>query len=119
MSPQHALAEWNACRSWLVPALEDITEDDLLNELFLDRAQLWRGEGAAMVTKLVAADPPNITVWLGGGEMQGLLALQPGVEAWARWQGAKEARINGRKGWARVHRKTGFEPCDGELRKVL
>jgi hypothetical protein len=119
MSAQHVLAEWNAARHWLAPALEDIEEGDLINEMFLNRAQLWRGERSAMVTQLVGAEVPNVTVWLGGGDLDDLLALQPGVEAWARQQGCREARINGRPGWARALRATGFEEYDGELRKVL
>lgn len=119
MNAEHVLAEWNACRDWLLPALEDATEDEVINELVLNRAQLWRGETGAMVTQLVAADLPNITAWLAGGDMRGVLALQPGIEAWGRMQGAREARVNGRPGWARALHKTGFEAHDGELRKVL
>jgi hypothetical protein len=119
MTPQHILSEWNACRDWLLPALVEDTEDEVLNDLLLNRAQLWRGERSAMVTQLVAADPPNVTVWKGGGDLGDLLALQPGVEAWARQQGAREARINGRPGWARALRSRGFHGYDGELRKVL
>lgn len=119
MTPQLLLSEWNACRGWLVPALEEDLEDEVMNEILLDRAQLWRGERSAMVTQLVAADPPNVTVWKGGGDLSDLLALQPGIEAWARQQGVKEARINGRPGWARALRDRGFHEHDGELRKVL
>jgi hypothetical protein len=119
MNAQHVLGEWNACRDWLIPALSDDTEDEVINELLINHAQLWRGERSAMVTQLVRAEVPNITVWLGGGDLSDLLALQPGVEAWARQQGAQEARINGRTGWSRALRDTGFEEHDGELRKVL
>lgn len=119
MSTKHTFEEWNRARHWLVPALEDATEDEVLNDLLLNRAQLWRGDGGAIVTQLVAADPPNITVWLGGGDVATLLALRPGIEAWGRQQGAREARINGRTGWARALRDAGFREHDGELVKTL
>lgn len=120
MNPKHVISEFDKARDWLLPALQgDDTEDDLLNDLFLRRAQLWRGDNAAMVTRLVSAEEPYIMVWLGGGELDGLLDLQPGVEAWARAQGAKAARINGRKGWMRALKDRGFVPSDGELKKAL
>jgi hypothetical protein len=114
-----ALAEWRRCRAWLVPALEDATEAEVLAELAAGRVQLWRGERSAMLTQLVAGPEPYVLVWLGGGELPELMAMAPGVEAWARAQGAWAARINGRRGWARALRRTGFSLCDGELRKVL
>ena len=120
MTPYERLTEWEACRKWLVPALVEDTEADVLNELFLNRAQLWRGDNAAFVTQLLTMpDEPAIVVWLGGGDMRGLLAMQPGIEAWARMQGAKAAWINGRTGWARALRKAGFKPVGDELRKAL
>lgn len=119
MSPDHIRAEWAACRDWLLPALVDDTEGFVLGELLANRAQLWRGARSAMVTQLIVAVPPNICVWLGGGDLDDLMTMQPGVEAYGRMHGCKEARINGRQGWARALRKTGFEPFDGELRKVL
>jgi hypothetical protein len=112
-------AAWGRCRGWLVPALEDATEAEVMAELAAGRAQLWCGERAAMVTQLVRADEPFVHVWLGGGELAELMALRPGLEAWARAQGAQAARINGRRGWRRALRGQGFDPCGGELRKAL
>ena len=72
-----------------------------------------------MLTQLVRAPEPHIHVWLGGGDLADLLALRPGVEAWARAHGAVAARINGRRGWTRALRRLGFAPCGDELRKAL
>jgi hypothetical protein len=119
MSPEAALAEWRRCRDWLVPALEDATEAEVMTEVASGRVQLWRGARSAMLTQLVLAHEPYVLVWLGGGDLQELMAMRPGVEAWARAHGARAARINGRRGWARALRSAGFAPCDGELRKVL
>ena len=111
--------EWARCREWLTPALVDDTEGDVLWELMSGRAQLWRGERSAFVTQLVGGPEPYVLVWLGGGALRELLALAPGIEAWARVQGARAARINGRTGWARALRRLGFERDGDELRKAL
>lgn len=119
MSEAALLAEWRRCRDWLVPALEDATEAEAIAELCCGRAQLWRGERSAMLTQLVGGPEPFILIWLGGGDLRELLSLRPGAEAWARAQGARAARIHGRRGWARALRAAGFEPDGDELRKAL
>jgi hypothetical protein len=117
MTPQHVMAEWNACRAWLVPALVADTEDEVMNDLILNRAQLWRGERSAMVTRLIA--PGQLHVWLGGGNLRELLAMIAGVAAWGRMQGAQWATLKGRSGWARILTRFGFEDRGGELWKAL
>lgn len=119
MNPQAILSEFNAARDVLLPALEDATEDEVLNDLLLNRAQLWRSERAAMVTSLNDGPEPYVLVWIGGGDLRDLLAMQPVVASWAKQQGAKAARINGRKGWARALKRIGFVPDGEELRKPL
>lgn len=115
-----AASEYLRCREWLLPALREDTESDLIAGLREGRAQLWPGLRSAMVTQLLSGPDRLLHVWLAGGDMRDLLALAPGVEAWGRAQGAQYATINGRKGWARALRRTGFEPHgDGELRKAL
>lgn len=110
---------WDRCRGWLTAALEDASEAEVLGELAAGRAQLWCGERAALVTQLIHGPEPFVHVWLGGGELSELRRLAPGVEAWARAQGARAARINGRRGWARALRAQGFVPEGDELRKAL
>lgn len=111
--------EWARCRDWLLPALREDTEADILWQLMSGRAQIWRGRRSAMLTQLVNGPEPFILVWLGGGDLAELLELRPGVEAWARTQGARAARIKGRRGWARALARFGFEPDGDELRKAL
>lgn len=111
--------QWVRCRKWLLPAMATTTEPEVIAELLANRATLWPGLRSAFVTTLHAGDEPCIHIWLGGGDLRELLTLQPGIEAWARAQGAAFATIEGRKGWARALRKTGFEPHGPELRKVL
>lgn len=105
---------------WIRPALVDTTEAELLAELRARRAQLWLGDAAAIVTQCVKGPAGQaVHVWLAGGDMAGVLALRPGVEAWGRGQGCEFLTINGRSGWARVLGRHGYRDVDGELRKDL
>jgi hypothetical protein len=119
MSRGAAAQAWRLCRGWLLPALADATEAEIVADLAAGRVQLWPGAGAAMLTQLVDGPEPFVLVWLGGGDLDELLAMRAGVEAWARAQGAQAARINGRRGWRRVLAAHGFAPCGDELRKAL
>lgn len=114
-----APAQWARCRTWLLPALTYNTEAEVQADLLAGRAQLWAGREAAFVTQLAVDEEPYVLVWLAGGALRELLAMQAGVEAWARGHGAVHAWIQGRKGWARALRKSGFEPHGDGLRKVL
>lgn len=111
------MTDWLA---WLAPALEDATELELLNELAYGRAQLWPGETAAMVTQCVVEPQGRaLHVWLAGGDLAGIMALKPGVEAWGRAMGCDYVSIEGRKGWTRLLRADGFRLHGDELRKPL
>lgn len=117
--PPAVAAEWARCREWLLPALFDHTEALLIEELTTGQAQIWGARDGALVTQLLNIEEPLVMVWLGGGRMESLMALQPGIEAWGRAQGAKALWIKGRKGWARALRRAGFEPMGEELRLSL
>lgn len=121
MSTKSIFDQWNACRQWLVPAMEDEwAEGDLINDLILGRAQIWPGERSAFVTQLIDQDGKRlIHVLLGGGDIKELLLMHFGIAAWGRSMGAAWATINGRKGWDRVLQRFGFVPQDGELWKAL
>jgi hypothetical protein len=112
------ISEWVRVRKWLLPAMQDTTEAELLVELLSGRATLWPGEKAAFVTTLIT-DPARMHVWLGGGDGAEMVAMISGMAAWGRAQGAQWATINGRKGWKRRLREHGFEPRNGELWKAL
>jgi hypothetical protein len=130
------IPHYTRVRDWLLEALptdpRQPSEDDLLYDLTHNRAQLWPGRSAAIVSRLerqvrttfAGADTrirvvPTIVLWLAGGDLKGVLELQPGIEAWARAQGAVDAAIYARKGWSRVMARHGFKTVDGELRLAL
>jgi hypothetical protein len=111
---------WATWRAWLLPALRDADEAELIADLISGVAQLWPGERSAMVTQVFEAlDGPSLHVWLAGGELDDILALKPGIEAWARARGCRWVTIEGRRGWERLLKAGGFERVGDELRKRL
>lgn len=96
----------------------DTTEEELRAELSANRATLWTGEASAMVMQLLTP-PPTLHIWLAGGDLDDLLSLRGGMEAWARSQGCEWVTINGRRGWNRVLASFGYERDGEELRKAL
>lgn len=82
--------------------------------------QVWPGERSALLTRLLRTPEGGCChVWLGGGALRELIALRPGVEAWARAQGCTHATIDGRPGWARLFREAGYRLAGPVLRKEL
>jgi hypothetical protein len=106
----------------LVKALEQAQEGmklvNLEEQLATGKALLWTGENGVLVTQLFCDESgPFLHVWLGTGDIRELLAMEPGISAWARARGCRYASINGRKGWTKVFKSKGFTMIDGELRK--
>lgn len=108
------------CWPWLAKANPEVGRDLLAERLGSQRAQLWPGEGGALVTELI--DTPEgryLHVWLGGGRLRALLDMRAGLEAWGRQQGCDFASIRGRKGWDRVFARFGYRRVGDELVKGL
>jgi len=112
-------AEYRRCRGWLLPALLEDSEEDLIAELEAGRAQLWPCERSAFVTQLLQADEPLVHIWLAGGDLAELVSMVPGLSAWGRAQGARALGLHGRRGWARALQAAGFVSVGAELRKGL
>lgn len=116
-------AQFERCRQWLEPALAvdgEATADDLLADVLAGRAQLWPGETSVVVTQCVLGpDGPLIHAWCGGGTLEEMMTLRPGIEAWGRSMGAVFATIDSRPGWDRLYGPFGYERVDGLLRKRL
>jgi hypothetical protein len=113
------------CWPWLAAAAargreRGLSKAELAELLLSGQAMLWPGEGGALVTQCVAAPEGRfLHCWLGGGALEALLALRPGVEAWGRAMGCDFASIDGRRGWDRVFRRFGYVTTGDELRKRL
>jgi hypothetical protein len=108
VSAQTIRESWARCRDWLVPAIDDEwTEAEVIGELVEGRAQLWEGDGGAVVTRCFP--PDQFHIWLAGGRLMAVLALLPGGIAWGRPLGLKRLTLKGRPGWLRVLATHGFE----------
>lgn len=108
---------WAHARQFLLPALTDGSEDDLVDDICRGLAQLWTGRRSAIVTQLVR--PSSIHCWLAGGDLNEIIALMPGLESYGRALGYTFATVDGRKGWDRVLRPYGYLRVGDELQKVL
>lgn len=111
---------WARCRGWILPALRDGTEADLVADIEAGRAQLWPGCVSAVVTQcVVETDSRCLHAWLAGGDLAEIVAMIPGIEAWGRAMGCDHATVTGRRGWTRALRRLGYVRVDAELRKAL
>ena len=101
----------DADREALALALEALAADagpaDLAGALRTGRARIWMGEGAVLATELAA------------GRLAAVLALRPGLEAWARGAGCVRITLDGRKGWARVLAPFGYRRAGHEIERRL
>lgn len=115
--------EFERCRAWLEAALAidaESTADELLAELLAGRAQLWPGDDGCVVTQcLLSSEGPSIHAWCGGGKLDAMVALRPGIEAWGRSMGAIFATIDSRPAWDRLYGPFGYVREGGVLRKRL
>ena len=108
----------------LALALEALATDagpaDLAGALRAGRVRIWMGEGAVLATEL-ADEPegPGLHVWLAAGRLAAVLALRPGLEAWARGAGCVRITLDGRKGWARVLAPFGYTRAGHEIERRL
>ena len=109
---------WARCRPWIEAALEKAGGthgvEDVARLIERGCAHFWPGRRSAAVTEF--CDYPRFracNLWLLGGDLKELAALQPKIEAWARAQGCRQLQAGGlaqRRGWERVGAALGFAP---------
>jgi len=95
-------------------------QSDVVPRLLDGRAQYWQRGAAAIVTEIHHYPRcRDVNYWLVGGRLADALALVPEIEAWARTQGATRAVAFGRKGWAPVLGRLGWQVAGTGYRKQL
>lgn len=115
-------AEFERCLPWLKGALTDTHFDisDVARALGDNRAQLWPGKSACIVTEIdTLAQTRVVRVWLAGGDMDEILTMAKGIEAWARLNGCTEVLVEGREGWKRALKDQDYDLFSVVLRKKL
>ena len=107
---ENATTLWDYARRFL-PENELIPLEEAKALVLSERAQLWCGDDCAGVTEVT--DDHRLHLMLAGGAMDGLLAMRPDVEAFARAMGCTAIYLGGRRGWRRVFKQFGYA-FDGE-----
>lgn len=117
---------WPMIAPWLEKALDAAPDDeatlvDVFVHLRSPDYHLWVADNAAIVTNRVPAKGgPVLHVWLVGGKMDGVMALHPLVESFARQLGCKAMTAFGRTGWQRSFLpNSGWQVSQVEMRKRL
>lgn len=77
---------------------ERLPMERVLAALERQDAHLWAGDRSAAIGQPVK----SYHVWLGGGDLRELLAMERTASEWARGEGFDKMTIRGRPGWARA-----------------
>ncbi|HEX4198751.1 MAG TPA: hypothetical protein VHZ26_15040 [Caulobacteraceae bacterium] len=119
--PPHA--HWERCRGWIAEGLAGslLKIEDVEAALARGEAVLWPGERCALVSEFVSypSGERASQVMSAGGDLGEILAMVPGMEAFARLNGCAISIVEGRRGWERVLKPAGYEFLSIKLRKTL
>lgn len=119
---------WPKVVHLLRPAIEYVDsgfdEADILGKVMVSDMQLWvvGDYQAAAVTQVIVYPKHKacLVVALGGdGMSEWFDELMDTVEAWAKDMGCRYVEEYGRKGWARVGAKRGYEQIYSVMRKSI
>lgn len=120
---------WPLVRPLLLPAIRyghgKYRIEDVFKQLTAKTAMLWvaqRGEKIifAMVTKVnLYPQSKTLTVFIGGGDLDGMLALREEVEDYSLQIGCDAIECHGRPGWVRVMKQFGYTDTSMIVRKSL
>jgi hypothetical protein len=119
--PPHA--HWERCRDWIAEGLGDslLKIADIEAQLAKGDAILWPGQKCAIVSEFVTypSGERASQVMSAGGDLEEILSMVPGMEAYARLNGCSQSVVEGRKGWEKVLKASAYEYLSTKLRKVL
>ena len=108
-------AELSRCQKWIEDALSygggTHTFEDVIEGVMSGHMQLWSGETACAVTEIIVFPKKKVLhVFLAGGSMDEIIAMNESAMIWGKAQGCKDMTISGRKGWERVLKNHGYKP---------
>lgn len=85
------------------------TPDDVSRAVAEGRMQAWLNGDSLVVTEVLEFPQAKaLNVFLAVGNLDEVMALQPGLEAFGREHGCKALRMEGRKGWRKVLPRHGW-----------
>ena len=119
--PPHA--HWDRCKPWIKEGLHGslISVEDIERLLNEGKAVLWPGQSCAIVSEFVdySSGERASQVLSAGGDLQEILSMVPGMEAFARLSGCAVSIVEGRKGWEKVLKPAGYEFLSLKLSRKL
>lgn len=96
------------------------TIDDVLQALVENKAMAWLGERCICITTIEVHPRKRVLrYWLVAGDMEELLTMRPGVEAYGRGMNCDQVIESGRDGWARVLKDQGYQKACVVVAKEL
>lgn len=84
---------------------------DVAELIAAGHVQCWPGPASVVITELCSYPRRRtLNIWLAGGNLREIEAMEPVILAWGRAQGCDSATFTGRRGWARTFltRKAGW-----------
>lgn len=98
---------WESQRHGLLDALAEAhgthSEDDVLMRIANGEYRIWHHKSAIIVTFFIQFPQFNaLNVFLGAGNLEALLEMEPHIALWAAQQGCKRVVGGGRAGWMRT-----------------
>jgi hypothetical protein len=119
--PPHA--HWERCKGWIEDGLGDslLKIADIEEQLAKGEAILWPGSRCAIVSEFVTypSGERASQVMSAGGDLDEILSMVPGMEAFARLNGCNQSTVEGRRGWEKVLKAGGYSFLSIKLVKHL
>jgi hypothetical protein len=96
------------------------TFDDVVAMVLQGRLRLWSLPNSVMLTEVITYPRyQTYHMFLGGGDLQEILAMHPQVEQAAREAGCTKLSVTGRQGWVRALKNHGWTPAHVTCTKEL
>lgn len=98
--------EFKRCEHWIEAALEYSHGTHDIQDIFECVAQgtleFWPGKHCALISQVVQYPKKKmIHVFLAGGDIKEIEAMEPDIVAWAKQQGCEALSLTGRPGWTK------------------
>ena len=96
------------------------TFDDITAMVLHGQLRLWSLPNSVMLTEIITYPRYKVYhIFLGGGDLQEILAMHPQIEQAAREAGCVRLSVTGRHGWAKALKPHGWEPVHMTCTKEL